>query len=1157
MLGSCPNKNSDEWKEVLAEAENNEVRARELWDERYGDREDLNEPPEGATEDDFEDLEDEEVVEEPKTFADALKNIRIFLKQKQKDLAGRKLKNQTKKELELKALRKLVDDLNGVDAINAFIEDSYQKAKEISEVMANVLKNIKEGNYDRKQALDKLVAVSEFANNYSILDEINKIDVKNFFSNPVIGKPESEFTPQDKLTAAITIRNNIKAAFVDEAIPLMAEVLVNFRSTAGNKSIRENIKALQGRIKEIEDSDADDATKEKRIAREQTTLDKWQGMLLDKEKLQEVLKMAVKDESIFDFLINPLISSEDSALALFAKMIKSSFEEARMDDIVQKDDGVDQLEEFMRKTGRSVNDVAALNEGIYEVVETLSLEPNGRVKRDKETGEVIFKKQMGFVQKYDITKYNKALSEWYKNNPRPQLPEDASPVEEEVYKKAIKAWGKARSTWYALNTKPKSAEEIAAIKAEKQREVNKGIRTSEEYDEWLKTVETTDPKTGIKRFTRELAEPSDKYLNEKWQKLYDDNGNPISPQGEFHKYLTDEYFKDQELLPDNQKPGYILPSIPMSSWERMQRNGIVNATKAGVSEASVIQSWDEEYGNATLSAESQHMLPVYYTQNIDIDDVSVDLLSSVLRFGSMARRYNAMNKMNSEINAFRTIINQRATPITNAKGQALINKTAKSLGYDEYIRMNGESYSKNHLDAFLEMVVYGESQKAEKLWNLEISKLTNTAMGIAAVTTLSMDLLKGMANNIQGNIQVLIEAAGGQYFNGKNLRKGNVKYWSSVGGCISDFGKLKAESWLGKLIERYDPIQGTFKDHYGRDVSASIANKLFRSNTLFFNQNFAEHEIQVKTMLALMDGTKVFDKATGEEITLLAAHEKYGPDLFEIEKDENGKKVKKYKVELEKEDADGNMVKVDFEERDRQDVMNRLHALNKRMHGVYNDFDKATAQRYALGRLLMMYRKHMYPGIKRRYKDLSYDEELGGETEGMYRTFWRTLGRDLITYKLEVGSRWTGYTPFEKAQIRKVAMEAGIVASLGVILALLAALGGGDDDEKSEIEKTYAYNFALYQAMRMRSETLAYVSPADFYRIFKSPSAVMGTIDRATKLYSQILPWNIAEEYKRDTGIWKKGDNKAWAAFLKVMGFSGYNFTPDQAVKSFQSTFVR
>jgi hypothetical protein len=1154
MLGSCPNKNTDEWKEVLAEAEGNEIRARELWDERYGDVEELNEAPEGATEDDF---EDEEVVEEPKTFADALKNIRIFLKQKQKDLAGRKLKNQTKKELELKALRKLVDTLDGVDAINAFIEDSYEKAKEIAEVMNNVLRNIKEGNYDRKQALDKLVAVSDFANNYSILDEVNKVDVKNFFSTPVINKPESEFTPQDKLATAITIRNNIKAAFVDEAIPLMAEVLVNFRSTSGNKSIRENIKAFQERIKEIQDSDVDDATKEKRIARDQSTLDKWQGMLLDKQKMEEVLKMAVKDEGLFDFLINPLISSEDSALALFAKMIKSAFEEARMEDIVQKDEGVEKLQEFQSKTGRSINNVADFNEGVYEEIEILSLEANGRVKRDKETGEVIFDKYKAFVQKYDITKYNRALSDWYKNNPRPQLGEDASPADEAAHQKAMKAWLKDRSTWYALNTKPKSAEEIAAIKAEKQKEVDKGIRTPDEYSDWLKSVESIDPKTGIKRFMKELAEPSDKYLNDNWKKLYDDNGNPISPMGEYHKYWFDQYLKDQDLLPENQKPGYILPSIPMSTWERAQRNGVVNAAKAGISEASVIQSWDEEYGNATLSAESQHMLPVYYTQKISVDDVSVDIASSMLRFGSMARRYNAMNKMNSEISAFRTIINQRATPVTNAKGQALINKTAKSLGYDEYIRMNGVSYSKNHLDAFLEMVVYGESQKAEKLWNLEISKLANTAMGIAAVTTLSMDLLKGVANNIQGNIQVLIEAAGGEYFNGKNLRKGNVKYWSSVGGCISDFGKLKPESWLGKLIERYDPIQGTFKDQYGRDVSASIANKLFRSNTLFFNQNFAEHEIQVKTMLALMDGTKVFDKETGEEITLLAAHEKYGPDLFEIEKDEAGNKVKKYKVQIEKEDADGNLVKDDFEERDRQDVMNTLHALNKRMHGVYNDFDKGTAQRYALGRLLMMYRKHMYPGIKRRYKDLSYDEELGGATEGMYRTFWRTLGRDLITYKTQVGSRWSGYTPFEKAQIRKVAMEAGIVASLGVILALLAALGGGDDDEKSEIEKTYAYNFALYQAMRMRSETLSYVSPADFYRIFKSPSAVMGTIDRAVKLYTQILPWNITEEYERETGIWEKGDNKAWAYFLKLMGFSGYNLTPDQAVKSFQSTFVR
>ena len=412
---------------------------------------------------------------------------------------------------------------------------------------------------------------------------------------------------------------------------------------------------------------------------------------------------------------------------------------------------------------------------------------------------------------------------------------------------------------------------------------------------------------------RELTEPSDRYLNEKWKKLYDTEGNPISPEGEYHKYLTDIYLKDQELLPTAQRLGLVLPSIPMENWERLQRQGAIKTAKTSLQDAFTITARDQaEYGvetleqnqkskedkkkkltkeeedalfeeqknrldpsryqSAGLSGESLSFLPVYYTQPMSVDDVSVDLIGSVLKFGSMARRYNAMNKLNAEITAFRTIIGKRAVPETNSKGEPIYNVVAKRLGYDEYIRQNGESYSKKHVDAFIDMVIKGESQQAETIFGLEVSKIANTFMGFSAITTIAADILKGTANNIQGNIQVLIEAVGGEYFNTKNLAVGKTKYWSKVGGAITDFSKLKPESWLGQLVERYDPIQGTFKDEYGKNVSASVANKLFRTNTLFFNQNFAEHEIQVSTMLALFDATKVIDKATGEEITLLAAH---------------------------------------------------------------------------------------------------------------------------------------------------------------------------------------------------------------------------------------------------------------------------------------------
>ena len=63
-----------------------------------------------------------------------------------------------------------------------------------------------------------------------------------------------------------------------------------------------------------------------------------------------------------------------------------------------------------------------------------------------------------------------------------------------------------------------------------------------------------------------------------------------------------------------------------------------------------------------------------------------------------------------------------------------------------------------------------------------------------------------------------------------------------------------------------------------------------------------------------------------------------------------------------------------------------------------------------------------------------------------------------------------------------------------------------------------------------------------------------GTLDRFIKFGNQILPWNVTEEYEKKSGIWEKGDNKAWAYFLKLMGYSGYNLHPNEAIKSFEST---
>ena len=156
--------------------------------------------------------------------------------------------------------------------------------------------------------------------------------------------------------------------------------------------------------------------------------------------------------------------------------------------------------------------------------------------------------------------------------------------------------------------------------------------------------------------------------------------------------------------------------------------------------------------------------------------------------------------------------------------------------------------------------------------------------------------------------------------------------------------------------------------------------------------------------------------------------------------------------------------------------------------------------------------------------------------------------------KLNVMKNWATYSPFEKAQIKRTLAEAAIILGTTTMILIMTKMFGDDDDENS-----YAYNFALYELTRMQSETASYISPPDAYRTIKSPTAMVSTIERMIKFVDQFfLTWDPEKlNYKRDEGVWNKGDNKSWAYFLKLIGFSGYNFSPEAALKSFKSTLAK
>ena len=336
-------------------------------------------------------------------------------------------------------------------------------------------------------------------------------------------------------------------------------------------------------------------------------------------------------------------------------------------------------------------------------------------------------------------------------------------------------------------------------------------------------------------------------------------------------------------------------------------------------------------------------------------------------------------------------------------------------------------------------------------------------------------------------------------------------------------------------------IQGEFKDNIGKNVTGSTAKKLFSTDALFFLQHGAEHEVQVSRGLGILDFMKAKDKdgkqlknPDGSDMTMLDAHSQV-----------NGR--------LKIDDRVANF--------DRMRFINRLHGINKRTNGVYNDFDSAHLKRYWYGKLVMLFRGWMVPGYRKRFghgETWHSDHELGALTQGTYLTFYKMLRDSLKTQS----NQYKNMSELEKQNVRRVQTE--IFSLIGTMLLALG-LGAIDDDEEPN---SWALNFLLYQNRRLQSELLFYVNPHETWRLTKSPTATVRPLEHigafALSTLENIYYFGMGNlggvipeshiRYQRKSGTNKKGelkwDNKLYKMVPALKGIINSK-TPGEAIKWF------
>ena len=126
-------------------------------------------------------------------------------------------------------------------------------------------------------------------------------------------------------------------------------------------------------------------------------------------------------------------------------------------------------------------------------------------------------------------------------------------------------------------------------------------------------------------------------------------------------------------------------------------------------------------------------------------------------------------------------------------------------------------------------------------------------------------------------------------------------------------------------------------------------------------------------------------------------------------------------------------------------------------------------------------------------------------------------------------------TPKEKANFIRLVAEVSTIVSLGAISSLMGYAGKHmedeyDGDNLSDRLALGSFNYSVYLANRLYTETSSLINPMEFVRITKSPTVSSSVLESTIKLAMQMMnPLEI-----RETGR-QKGESELFLAASKLM----------------------
>jgi hypothetical protein len=647
----------------------------------------------------------------------------------------------------------------------------------------------------------------------------------------------------------------------------------------------------------------------------------------------------------------------------------------------------------------------------------------------------------------------------------------------------------------------------------------------------------------------------DRYINKDYQRLKTTNPDRY----ELLESIKKIHLKNQQGLNKKAKLYLDFPRYRKQTVERLRNSNPIERILQRIKDfwSKVKDSWDQGFNyeenlnlvKIDMFDDEINSVPIAGLSNLDIDEVSTDVIYTTMRYMLSAERNKGLNKIAPVARMIQNVVNNEKNYPLDSKllnNTTIINMNKKK---DRYLRAKA-------VNNFVEKTFEGKVNVGFGAENPIVQNVSNAIFKRASSAFLDLNIPSALKNALGAKFQGMIEAVAGKYMTMRDYTAAEPWAVHTAFTISSEIYKQGPKSRDVQLVELFDPERDRFNHHFGESITRTKSKdySFLLLNRMTDFRRWTQLQASLQIFGAMMKHQKI-QTADGKTISY--------DEAWEVK---DGKIQLKSNVPAEwgiTYDSDGNQLVGEKYLQKRNEMQRVIDNLN----GSMGKEDRPEADRYLLYRYISFFRRFLTSMLTNRFAYSGsllagtsrgrFDYSLGDTKEGFYITFVKSLKNAFETgfnswliVPLVFGFDGDDEDKYKKLRANSDALPLPLVF----------------DDPKRPFNITgWMGNHALLQTMQVAGENDQFLPFPGYginnYKDFLDiKSMAFGpTLKTGFDIINDvgyIVTGDEKARYQRSAGpyIWQQeGELKLWSHIAKSFGMTGTNVDPAKAIRNYQS----